>query len=444
VRLAIEHDRQAQLLIGGDSSLGYDTARVRLERAALIVSAGEAASGVWGQAALLTIAECATRMFRGGVYLAREFQEPVVVGNRMPIPLQTALVEAGCRPQQAPPQAFALHVGTDIGLPNVLRCWTNGWVATISPRSPSEQPCEGNEISGALAGAMAVSEAFRAVVLSDVRAGRRTQRVSPLTPADPQPLGLLLERLPARCWVLGLGNLGQATLWILGLLRYANPDDVELLLQDADTSGPENLDVQLLTRFSWVGQKKTRAAAAWAEARGFRTVLTERRFTAASGITKGEPRLAFVGVDNLETRRIAAAAGFDLVLDGGLGATSSEVFDIRIHGFPGHREPSLAWPEPAHEKERDIGTALSRLVEEGRIDVCGAIRVAGQSVGIPTTAVAAAAIQVAQACRAIAESAYCDLVDISLADSKRAMSHDAILARPGVLPFARARTGPIS
>lgn len=442
MRLGLEHDRQAQLLLGTNPSLGYDEARLRLERAALVISAGSASSAAWGQAALLTIAECATRMFRGGVYLARDFAEPVIVGNRMPVPLRAPLIEAGCRSQAAPAHAFALHVGADdLHTLHAIQCWADGWVATLSPRSPVDKPIAGNEVSGALAGAMAVSEAFRATVLNDIRAGKRTQRFSPLAPAKPQPVGMALDRLPARCWILGLGNLGQATLWILGLLPYADPTAVELFLQDIDTSGPENLDIQLLTRFPWIGRKKARAAAAWAEERGFRTVVIEQRFTASSRRSRHEPGLAFVGVDNLETRRAAAEAGFDLVIDGGLGATSSEVFDIRIHGFPGSRGPTAAWPEPAAAEERRIGAALSQLVEEGRLDPCGAMTIAGQAVGIPSTAVAAAAVQVAQACRAIAESAFCDRVDLSLVDITRAATHETTVARASVLPFADARRG---
>jgi hypothetical protein len=109
---------------------------------------------------------------------------------------------------------------------------------------------QGNKISGTLVEALAASEAFRGLVLNDIRAGKRTQRVSPLTPADPLPAGLLFTRLPARCWLLSLGNLGQATLWVLSLLPYADPSAVELYLQDTDMSGPENLDVQLLTRYA--------------------------------------------------------------------------------------------------------------------------------------------------------------------------------------------------
>ena len=122
---------------------------------------------------------------------------------------------------------------------------------------------------------------------------------------------------------------------MLGLLPYADPTAVELFLQDTDTSGAENLDVQLLTRCRWIGQKKARAAAAWAEVRGFQTAVIERRFTSATRRTVNEPGLIFVGVDNLETRRAAAdQSGFDLMLDGGLGATPAEVFDLRSMHFP--------------------------------------------------------------------------------------------------------------
>jgi hypothetical protein len=439
---SIEQDRGAQLVIGADPGLDFDEASLRLERAAVMISAGAAAGEAWGQAALLTLAECAVRMFRGGVYLARNFAEPVVVGCRPPVPLQSLLVEIGCRREAAPAHALALHVGADVPEEaKALCCWADGWIASVSPR-PAAPTASGNEISGALAGAMVASEAFRSQVLKDLRAGRRTLRVSPLTPANPEPAAAMrLERLPARCWLLGLGNLGQATLWMLGLLPYADPGAVELFLQDGDAAGAENLDVQLLTRFAWVGRNKARAAADWAESRGFQTTIIERRFAGGFRRTPDEPGLMFVGVDNLETRRAAAAeqAGFDLVLDGGLGATPAEVFDIRLHGFPGSRTPQAAWPPVPVPVEKLPGAALSRLVEQGRLPICGALQIAGQAVGVPSTAVAAAAIAVAQACRAISGGAYCDRVDLSLTDPKRAAAHEHELPRMGVLPAAVRR-----
>jgi hypothetical protein len=381
-------------------------------------------------------------MFRGGVYLAHAFAEPTIIGCRRPAPLQRELFEIGCRHEAPPTHAVVLHVGGDLAdSTKALRCWADGWVAAVSPRSPTNEPIEGNEISGTLAGALLVSEAFRSQVLNDIRAGKRTQRISPLAPANPQAAGITLDRLPAHCWLLGLGNLGQATLWVLGLLPYVDPTAVELFLQDADASGPENLDIQLLTRYSWIGKKKARAAAAWAEAHGFRAAAIERRFTSTTRRMPEEPGLIFVGVDNLVARRAAAApeAGFDLVIDGGLGATSAEVFDLRIHGFPGSRLPATAWPDAPPVSAKPLSPALARLVDQGRLPICGATTIAGQSVGVPSTAVASAAIAVAQACRAIAESTYCDRVDISLTDTKRAAAHDCTLARAGVLPSTEGR-----
>jgi hypothetical protein len=438
----IEQDRAAQFLMGSDPFLGVDEARVRLERAALAISGSSASREAWGQAALLTIAQCAVRMFRGGVYLVDEFNEPVIVGSSIWTQLRRQLIDIGCRTENPPDHATSLHVGAESTAKKVaLRCWTDGWFAVVSPGNPDVSPGNGNEISGALTGAMGVSEAFRKAVLDDVRAGKRTQRLSPFAPHDPRPQGIELTLLPTKAWLLGLGNLGQASLWIMGLLPYADPRDVDLLLQDMDISGAENLDTQILTTPNWLGHRKARNAAEWAEARGFQAIVTERAFTDTTHRSPEEPGLAFIGVDNLPTRRAAARpdAGFDLVIDAGLGATSAEAFDIRLHSFPGFRPPGTAWPMSTNKEVQPLSPALSKLVGEGRLDRCGAMMIAGQSVGVPSTAVAAAAIQIAQACRAIATGSYCDLIDANLVDTRRTTSHDTVLMRSGVLPFQRAR-----
>jgi hypothetical protein len=41
-----------------------------------------------------------------------------------------------------------------------------------------------------------------------------------------------------RLWLIGLGHLGQAYLWALGLLPYASSDAVSLILQDTDIITP--------------------------------------------------------------------------------------------------------------------------------------------------------------------------------------------------------------
>lgn len=154
--------------------------------------------------------------------------------------------------------------------------------------------------------------------------------------------------------MLGLGNLGEAPLWTIGLLPYADPGLVSVLLQDADKSELGNLAILVLTKPDWIGRTKPRSAASWAEKRGFGTTIIESRFFEGTKRSADEPGLALVGVDNLTARRAAANSNFDLVLDAGLGATPPEIFDIRIHGFPGTRLPEQAWPDPDVDPEASL------------------------------------------------------------------------------------------
>ncbi len=441
---SILQDRAAQLLLLADPHLGYDAGNVRLERASIEISCGDASATHWGQAALLTLARCGVRMFRGGVFLVSPLSDEAIVGNRRGLPLGRILEDLGCRLERAPEHAGRIHVGVAADTDShSLRCWADGWSGVVSPKDAVDVTCEGNELGGVIAGAMAASELFRSLVLGDVRAGKRRQSVSALYPqskVESEKAPIPMDYLPSSLWLLGLGNLGQATLWTLSLLPYSDPTGVTLLLQDPDISGPENLDTQILTTHAWVGQKKARASARFAEERGFATAISEQRFSAATHRSEHEPGLLLCGLDNLETRRVAAQteAGFDLVIDAGLGGSAAEVFDIRIHSFPGARTPEEAWPPQTAMANRPLPASLQSLVDEGRLDRCGALSIAGKSMGVPSTAVVAAAIQVGQACRAIATSEYCDLIDLNLHDSSWATGHDAKLSGSGSIPFQRA------
>lgn len=439
MNLSIEDDRLAHLLMRGDGHAGYDEARRKLDRAALVLTADVAASLPWGQATLLTAAECGVRMFPGGVYLGSDFGETTVVGQFSRWPLRRHLERAGCRTTNAPEHAIALHVGAG-RIQRGAQCWADGWAGLVGIKAPADPPRGGNEIGGVLAGAMGIGEVFRSAVLGDKLACRRTSRLSALSPRGEGGDDMDLAYLPAAFWLLGLGNLGQAALWTIGLLPYSDPGLVSLFLQDEDKSELGNLAIQVLTKPDWIGRKKARSAALWAEERGFGTTIIESKFVEGTKRSTAEPGLALVGVDNLAARRAAAGSSFELVLDAGLGATPSEIFDIRIHGFPGARSPIQAWPEPDVQPEMPLDPCLQELVDTGRIDRCGAVTIAGRSLGVPSTAVAAAAIQMAQACRAVCDGGFSDLVDVTLVNCRRATGRRHALARPGILPFLQARS----
>lgn len=410
MRLTLADDRAAQLLTRLDDKLDLPSAQARLETASAVISLGDDAETPWVQAALLATVACAAKMFRGGVFLAPGADARWRLAAPAPPSLRRALQVAGARSGPAPASAVPLHVGGG-GPPGCLTAWMDGWDAVVGPAGPPPDAQPGNEVSGTLAAALLVAEAFRTHVLKDLLAGRRTVRLSAWGPDAPRSAALAY--LPRELWLLGVGNLGQATLFVLGLLPYPDPALVRLLLHDGDVAGPENLPVQILTTPAWLGRRKAREAAAWAEGRGFQAQVCERRFDETTRPGRGEPRLLLAGVDNVETRRLTPAAGFDLVIDAGLGATGPEAFDLRLHAFPGRRSAEQAWPDFEAEPA-SLTRALEKAVRDGLMDMCGALTVAGKSVGVPCTALAAAALQVGQACRAIATGRCADRLDLSL------------------------------
>lgn len=428
----IEADRGSQLLLAVLPDIDLQGARMALDRASLeIIIDDDVEQTAWAQACAIAIVACGSKMFRRGVFLSRQPECETVVGNGLPRLFKRALLEAGCRKEPAPAHAFRICIGAK-GAGHIYVS-ASGWKAIVGPK-PAATTSPGNELSGIFAGAASTAIAFRASVLSDPIAGRRMLEYDLWQPQG-QSLAASAElrNLPADLWLLGMGNLGQATLFTLGLLPYRDTSQVRLLLNDPDICGWENLSVQLLTQPNWIGRTKVRCAADWAERVGFRTVLNERKFLATSRPDQDEPRVALVGVDNLNARRFAASAGFDLLIDAGLGSTANEAFDVRLHAFPGSRMPLDAWPEAEPSERVGEGNVVKRgniqsLVQAGVLDECGAITIENQPVGVPCTALAAAAMQVAQLCRAIETGSCCEMVDFDLVNSKRAVSQ--VMGRP--------------
>jgi len=62
-------------------------------------------------------------------------------------------------------------------------------------------------------------------------------------------------------WLTGLGSLGEAYPWTLGLLPYGR-DKLDLVLQDYDVLATSNLNTSLSTMSDLVGRPKSRAMTA--------------------------------------------------------------------------------------------------------------------------------------------------------------------------------------
>lgn len=386
----------------------------------------EAARSPTLQAALLTAVNTGARCMLGGVYVRGMLDVALLVPWRRCRTLAEAVTDLGAvlvhtALAGTPRVVFGSPLPGVDEHPFALQVTFEGWRGGVVPlafgrRLAGRQECVP---AGVVAGALAVSEAFQHVRGTNVRAGRRSAGVDLWNPgadwmSDNSP-GPPLDLLPSRLWLIGLGHLGQAFLWTLGLLPYVRPQDVLLALQDLDDLVEANLSTSPLTFENMLGSKKTRALAAWAEARGFRTVIHERRFAADFRRAGDEPALALCGVDNAEARAALEDVGFARVIEAGLGAGFDQYLAFQIHTFPGPLVARDRWGggEEDIRAERDLPQAYRALAVEG-LDLCGMTTLAGRAVGASFVGVATSALVIAEAVRTAIGEAPHSVIDGSL------------------------------
>ena len=127
------------------------------------------------------------------------------------------------------------------------------------------------------------------------------------------------------------------------MLPYAEPSEVQLVLQDHDFLALSNDSASLLTCPDLTGIRKTRAMASWAEQCGFKTAIIERKFNSDFRVQNDEPSLALCGVDNEPARCVLEDVGFAKVIEAGLGGGSDDFLGFRTHAFPGGRRANDLW-----------------------------------------------------------------------------------------------------
>lgn len=282
----------------------------------------EVAHSAAHQAALLTMVNAGDRSLLGGVEVAGLSPDTPCL---LPLPHAGNLADAvgsfGGRVVASPTPGVPLVVLGDVPFtgdahPLALRTTFSGWCGGVAPVASGIRLDERETlvIAAVLAGAVTITEVFQFLRRSNAAAGRRAVGLSLWRPErdwrDPAVIGPRIDRLPSAAWLIGLGNLGQAYLWTLSLLPYATPAEVCLVLQDFDFMAPSNRSTSLLTTSAVIGQKKARAMAAWAEQRGFKTVVIERPFAANFRVMPDEPPVALCGVDNAQARACLEDVGF--------------------------------------------------------------------------------------------------------------------------------------
>jgi hypothetical protein len=421
-RMADELHRTAKLALDtGEAASIDDAMRIFSGYRAQFVLGPEVADSESLQAAVLTAVNCATRTLLGGV---------TVIGADVPLrvvlPPFCGLIEAlrglGAAVAEAPQAGVPTAAfGTPAidGLDRLaIRVVVRGWSGGVAPTAQTIAQDSAIEVTtaGVLAGALAVSEIFQRL-RGHPMACRRASGLNLWRPEQDWLCGEegpALSRLPSSAWLIGLGNLGQAYLWALGLLPYGR-DTLGLVLHDFDVLAASNVSTSLLTTPGLVGRHKARAMAGWAEARGFRTYLIERRFANDFRVTPQEPPVALIGVDNALARQAIEDVGFERVIEAGLGKGPQDFLGIDLHTFPAARGAFTVWQNTA-TGEAEISQPAYRDLLAARGDRCGTLRLAGRSIGAPFVGAAAAALVIAELLRLAVGSQRHEVISCHLRD----------------------------
>jgi hypothetical protein len=279
-------NRTAKLFMDRNEVADYGEALAKLEGFSLAVTCGpEVLVSPAHQCALLTLVNAGRRTFLGGIFVELPGDGPLLVPLATSTSLSAAVAALGGRMGRANTEIPHLVIGT-VHRPTAQPAWQvtwDGWRSAAVPlRDGARLPEGGNmQLAPVLASATALSEAFQ---FFDKRplAGKRATGISLWRPgSDWRQVDLAeppLIYLPRSLWLLGLGNLGQAYLWLLCALPFPDAQKPEFTLQDFDVISVANDSTSVLSNEKLVGRRKARAMAAWAETFGCKTAVVECRF----------------------------------------------------------------------------------------------------------------------------------------------------------------------
>jgi hypothetical protein len=389
------------------------------------------------QAALLTGVALAKRVFLGGVSVSGALSAAL----KVPLPAGKTIGEAviylGGTIADGDPEDPTITIG---GAPQPrserfhIRTLYAGWRGGIVPAHAELAPVAAPvmPLAAMLSAALAVNEAFFHVQSGKSVFGRRPTGLSLWNPASDtdwlsgpcQEPSLLY--LPSKLWLIGLGHLGQAYLWGLGLLPYPDPTGAALVLQDVDVITPSTESTSILTDRAQLGQKKTRATAAWCERRGFNVAIQERLFGADFMRQPDEPAVALCGLDNALGRQALDQVGFNFVVEAGLGRGYKDFRTIRLHTLPGPRPATSIWAGEAGSEALENRPGYQKMLKDGELDRCGITLLAGKGIGAPFVGAIASALALSEVLRLLHGGPLFQVVELDL----QGIEHRAAIHHP--------------
>lgn len=220
--------------------------------------------------------------------------------------------------------------------------------------------------------------------------------------------------LPKNIWALGLGHLGQAYLWTLGLMPYNEPKEVLFLLQDADIVEPENVGSQVLCYEDNTGKPKTRACMNFLENLNFKTQIIEKPFVDGDSEQEWATQFPFIlnGVDNVKTRKSINKVSFKLFLDGATNGKFDlfDSFTMKNISFI-EKNPDLLWPS---DLEPDVIFHKNLYEKYEKTHQCGQLTNIG--ISTPFVGLFSSTIVVAELVRSLNQGRKYSIVSLQMRD----------------------------
>ena len=425
--------RTAKLLFESGKARTLAEARAYLESMVLQVAVGaDIGRDLAAQAALLTAVNTGGRAFLGGVHVVFD-GDPV-----LEVPWAAGLTAAaavqrfgGVVVDQLDPALPTLAIGAPVRpvCSYALYVTHHGWVGGVVQSPGSRRAGGGIAPAGIVAAALGISEVFQKE-LGDPVPGRRDVGMSLWRPnldwQSAEAVGPDLQYLPAAFWLLGLGHLGQAYAWVIGMLPYATPAAVRVGLVDYDRVVAGNTATQLLVTDADIDRRKTRVVADALEGLGLDTAIVDRAFDETfrpephADPSRSEPTVALSGFDSRDPRLLLGEGRFTWVVDGGLGRGAVDYLDIVIHTFPAPEDPTVAFPEPRPRTqalpdayESEVADRVAKGMDETAAR-CGLLDIAGVTIGAAFVGSVAACIVVADLLRQLHGGSPFSVVHVDL------------------------------
>lgn len=334
---------------------GYLEAVGKLESMKLnLICGNEIETSISLQAALLTAINTGKRAFLGGVTVCiSENTKLLLPWKSNAVNLNEVIIELGGNIQdKIEYECFTLMFGLKAENRNSLRVVCNGWRGGVECFNDNVQLVESSDfaLGGILAGSLGVALGFLRVTNEKVDSCSKSIGVSLWRPdlnwLDKDAIGPEISYLPQKYWLVGLGHLGQAFTWTIGLLAFSNPKEIQVYLQDTDCISLANIETGLLSDKKNVNIKKARVCSSWLEARGINTSMIERKFNSTYKPMDGEPLILIRGLDSVAARLDIDLSNFSMVMDCGIGGSKSDFDSISIYNFPEiKKSPKEIWGE---------------------------------------------------------------------------------------------------